>query len=102
MYKGGCIFVDHASGFVFVVMQVNLTTADTLMAKEAFEKFALDHGVVPQQYRTDHGSAFTSAEYSRHLARFQQVHTLAGPGAHHQNGVAERAIGVVLLSLIHI
>jgi hypothetical protein len=37
-YTGGTIFVDHASGYVFVKHQVSLRVAETLQAKQAFEQ----------------------------------------------------------------
>jgi hypothetical protein len=36
MFKGGVIFVDHASGYVFVEPVVNFTAAEALRAKRSF------------------------------------------------------------------
>ena len=96
MYCGGCIFVDHASSYIHIEFQHHLTTHETAKAKDEFELVCRDFGVVPQNYQADNGSAFTSAGFSTHLARFMQVIRFAGAGAHHHNGVAERAIRTVM------
>jgi hypothetical protein len=40
-FVGGCIFVDHASGFLQVEHQVRFSAA-----KQNYEKFRLDRGVI--------------------------------------------------------
>ena len=40
MYCGGCILVDHATGFIHVEHQVHLTSTETLQAKRNTNKFA--------------------------------------------------------------
>ncbi|KAI2501349.1 hypothetical protein MHU86_13085 [Fragilaria crotonensis] len=96
MYTGGCIFVDHASGFVHVELQVNLNTHETLKAKEKFELTCRQYGVVPQEYLADNSKIFTSAEYTRNLSTFSQIMRFAGVGAHHHNGIAERNIRTIM------
>ncbi|KAI2507770.1 hypothetical protein MHU86_6666 [Fragilaria crotonensis] len=96
MYTGGCIFVDHASGFIFVEHQVSLNSHETLKAKESFERMCRNTGVTPQEYLADNSKTFTSAEFSRNLAEFQQVIRFAGVGAHHHNGIAERNIRTIM------
>ena len=96
MYCGGAIFVDMASGHVDCIFQTHLSTHETLKAKESFELKCRDVGVVPQQYLSDNGSAFTSKEYTSHLQQFRQIQRFAGVGAHHHNGVAERAIQSIM------
>ncbi|KAI2513070.1 hypothetical protein MHU86_1362 [Fragilaria crotonensis] len=96
MYTGGCIFVDHASGFIFVEHQVSLNSHETLKAKESFERMCRNTGVTPQEYLADNSKTFTSAEFSRNLSEFQQVIRFAGVGAHHHNGIAERNIRTIM------
>ena len=55
---------------------------ETVESKTKFEQHWHDFGILPQSYLSDNGSSFTSA----------QVTQLAGVGAHHDNGVAERSI----------
>lgn len=96
MYHGGCIFVDHATGFVHVEHQVKLTTHETLLSKHKFEEVARDAGVIIQKYQTDNGSQFTSGQYTTELSQFKQISRFAGVGAHHQNGIAERNIQTIM------
>ena len=96
MYSGGCIFVDHASGYVHVEFQSHLNSHETLKAKEHFELACQDCGVIPQQYQTDNGSSFTSKEYTAKLSEYHQISSFAGVGAHHHNGLAERSIQSIM------
>jgi hypothetical protein len=96
MYFGGSIFVDHASGFIFVEHQVSLNSHETLKAKETFERMCRNTGVMPQQYLADNSKTFTSAEFSRNLANFEQVIRFAGVGAHYHNGIAKRNIRTIM------
>ena len=95
-FKGGCIFVDAASSYIHVELQVFFTSSETLKAKMSFEEFCTELGVVPQSYVSDEGSAFTSKEYTAHLKKFKQKTRFATPGGHHTNGVAERSIGTLM------
>ena len=51
-------------------------------------------GVTVINYHSDNG-VFTAAQFQDELASSEQGLTLSGVGAHHQNAVAEREIGVV-------
>ena len=95
-FSGGAIFVDHASGYIFISHQVHMTTHETLTSKEAFEAHCRDVGIVVAEYLSDNGSAFTSAAYRAHLQTFSQISRFAGVGAHHHNGIAERSIQTVM------
>ena len=33
MYSGGCIFVDHSTGFVHMIHMINFTAMETIQAK---------------------------------------------------------------------
>ena len=96
MYKGGCIFVDHASNFVHVEFQTVLTSHATLASKVKFENICRDHGVHPQRYLSDNGTAFTGVDFSNHLREFRQTTRFAGVGAHYHNGHAERSIQTIM------
>ena len=91
---GGTIFVDHATGLTYVVHQVSLTVAETIKAKRQFEAFAKDHGVVVKSYRADN-VPFGLQAFKDEIAACHQTIDFSGVGAHHQNGVAERAIGTI-------
>ena len=42
MYSGGCIFVDHSSGYAHVEFQCHLNTHEMLKAKTNFENCCRD------------------------------------------------------------
>jgi GAG-pre-integrase domain len=96
MYVGGCLFNDHASGFVHVEFQSHLTTHETLMSKENYELMCRDNGVVPQSYLSDNAKCFTAKEFAEKLSLFEQIVRFAGVGAHHHNGNAERSIQTIM------
>jgi hypothetical protein len=96
MYKGGCIFVDSASGYVHVELQATLGTTETLQAKEAFKLMCRDAGVIPQEYLLDNGTNFTSKAFSENILKLDQKALFAGVGAHHHNGIAERHIQTIM------
>jgi hypothetical protein len=96
LYCGGCIFIDHASSYIHVELQTHFSSEQTLKAKQNFELACRDVGVVPTGYLTDNGSAFTSADYTKHLSIFRQQVKHSGVGAHHHNGNAERSIRTIM------
>jgi hypothetical protein len=96
MYCGGCMFTDHATGYLHVEFQKHLNTHETLEAKQKFQLMCRDHGVVPQAFISDNGSSFTSEGFTGMLKKFAQVISFAGVGAHHHNGTAEWAIQTVM------
>ena len=93
-FKGGCIFVDHMSGYVHVEHQLGFAASETIRAKHDFEKLALDHGVIIQRYLADNGS-FKAREFVKHIHEQNQRINFCGVNAHHQNGIAERNIRTV-------
>ena len=95
-YTGGAIFVDHATGFLYVGFQVHLNTHETITSKVNFEQCCRDYGVVVQEYLSDNGSSFSSQAFRKHLENFAQIIRYAGVGAHHHNGAAERSIQTVM------
>lgn len=96
MFKGGCIFVDHASKYIHVEHQVGMSSHETLKSKLKFETSVADFGVSIQNYLTDNSTAFRNAEFTQELSTFRQTLNFAGVGAHHHNGVAERGIQTIM------
>ena len=93
-YKGGCIFVDHGTGYVHVEHQLGFSAVETIRAKQSFESMAFEHGVVVQSYLTDSG-AFKANAFVQQIRDHGQHIRYCGTNAHHQNGVAERSIRTV-------
>jgi hypothetical protein len=83
--------VDHASSYVQNEHQLGFSAVETIQAKQAYEKFCLDHGVLIQDYLTDSG-AFKASKFVQHIRESHQLLRFCGTNAHHQNGVAGRAI----------
>jgi hypothetical protein len=91
---GGTIFVDHASGKVFVYHQRSLRATDTIIGKRYFERMAFDAGIRIKRYHTDNG-IFVSEEFRNELELKEQVLDLSGVGAHFQNGKSEHHIHTI-------
>ena len=91
MFSGGCVFFDHASGYVSIKHQVAINATETVKAKLTFEREAQSQGVVINGYHTDNG-IFNSSEFMEELLKKQQKIRFSGAGASHQNGSAECAI----------
>jgi hypothetical protein len=90
-YVGGCIFVDHMSGYIHVEPQLGFSSSETIRAKQSFEKFALDNGVIVENYMADNG-VFKANAFVHHIQEHNQKLKFCGVNAHHQNAVAERSI----------
>ena len=54
-YRGGTIFYDAASGFIFTKSQSTLTAMETIESKVLFERQALSAGVQIKSYCMDNG-----------------------------------------------
>ena len=93
-FTGGTLFVDHATSYIYLRNQVSLNTGETLQSKKAFEQVASQFGITIKGFRADN-VPFGSAAFMQNLADNDQTMTFSGTGAHHQNGVAERAIKTV-------
>ena len=95
MFSGGCVFIDHTSGYVSIKHQVAINATETVKAKLTFEREAQSQGVVIKGYHTDNG-IFNYSEFMEELLKKQQKIRFSGAGASHKNGAAERAIKEVV------
>jgi hypothetical protein len=68
-----------------------------MLAKQAFDKFAAQHGVRILYYQCDNGQ-FADNAWKRSCEASRQGLTFCGVNAHFQNGIAERAIWDLLES----
>ena len=95
MYKGGTIFVDVATGRTWIYHQVSFNANETIVSKTSFERDCFQRGVGVQNYHGDNG-IYNAAEFLRELHDKGQGLKLSGVGAHHQNGISERAIKTIV------
>jgi hypothetical protein len=54
-YRFCTVFADHFSRLCFVHLEIGNSAAETMLAKQAFEKFAAKHGVCILHYHCDNG-----------------------------------------------
>jgi len=92
-YCGGTLFYDHATRKIFIRHQVSLSGPETVDAKRDVEREALSVGVYVKEYHADNG-IFKARDFEEALEESDQVINKSGVGAKHQNGAAERAIGI--------
>ena len=90
-YKVITVFVDQFSDLSFVYTQKSTTAEETILAKEAFERYAKTHGVIVKHYHADNG-IFAEAEFLRAVEKANQSISFCGVNAHHMNGHAEKRI----------
>ena len=93
-HNSSTVWVDKSSKYLFVNHNEKNDTAHALSSKIEFEKFADRHHRRIRHIHSDNG-IFTSKAFVSSCAHQHQKQTLCGVGAHHQNGMAERYIGVV-------
>jgi hypothetical protein len=96
-YRYYTVFVDHFSRLHFMHLHIDNYTAETMLAKQAFEKFAAEHGVRILHYHCDNGQ-FTDNAWKQSCEASHQRLTFCGVNAHFQNGIAERTIWDLLKS----
>jgi hypothetical protein len=91
-YRNATIFVDHFSRLKFVyLMTSNLTLAETVNAKHAFEQFAAEHDIQIDHYHCNNG-CFADSMFHEACEAQRQKLTFCGVNAHFQNGIPEQAI----------
>ena len=90
----GTLFYDDASAKIMVCHQVLLAASDTIESLFLVMCKAMEHYVELKRFHTDNG-IFKSKAFMEALKDNHQMITKSGVGVHHQNGVADRAIGTV-------
>ena len=94
-FNGATIFVDAASGLIFVKSQVTMNATDTINAKHEFERYCMGMGVTAESYHTDNG-IYKSRAFTEELVNNFQNIRFSGVGAKWQNGAAEGAIRILV------
>ena len=90
-YHYATIFVDQFSKLSFVFLQKWLMSAETVLAKQAFECFARDLGVKILHYHANNGR-FADNGFIKACKDNNQGLSYCGINEHFQNGVAEKWI----------
>jgi hypothetical protein len=90
-YNGDTLFVDHATTYIHHHHQVYPRVGENLKTKHSFEKIASDNGIRTKHYHADN-APFGACSFRADLKLQNQELSLSGTGAHHQNGVAKRAM----------
>jgi transposase InsO family protein len=93
---GSTIFVDQASDMGYVYHHLSMSSEKTVRAKESFKRNAKSYGVNIKHYHADNGR-FKNKAFKKSIEDSGQTISFSGVGAHHQNGIAEKRIGVVYL-----
>jgi hypothetical protein len=77
---------------VHVEHQFGVSAVEIIRAKQAYEHNCMENGIFfVQDYLTD-SEAFKSDAFVKHINETHKLLNFCGTNAHHQNGVAERAI----------
>ena len=91
-YVGALVFVDDFMDETYCHLVENFTDEESLLAKEAFERYMASHDVVVRHYHGDNGS-FSNEAWVTDCDDKGQTYSFCGVSAHWQNGVVERRIG---------
>ena len=90
-YNYATIFVDQYSKLSFVFLQKRITSAETVLAKQSFERFARDHGVKILHYHANN-RRFADNGFIQACKDNNQGITYCGVNTHFQNGITEKRI----------
>jgi hypothetical protein len=94
MYSGACVFIELATGYLHIELQISFTAHETLQTTERFKALMKENGVIVHRYMFDNSPAITSTEYCIKLVEQNQKSQQAAAGAHSQN-VAKRAVQTI-------
>eukprot|EP00957_Ditylum_brightwellii_P175872 13392032-Ditylum_brightwellii.AAC.1 len=91
------IFADSVSKKNFAKFQTSTSSALTIQSKLQMEKEAKCFNVTIKHIKADN-SIFCSKEFQDHIESLEQDITFCGVSAHHQNGIAECHIRILVES----
>ena len=60
IYSGGCVLIDHVSGYMRIKNQVAINATENIKAKITFEREQKSQGIMINVYNTDNGIFNTS------------------------------------------
>jgi hypothetical protein len=90
-YTAATVFTDHYSCLQYLHLMSQITSQETVEAKQAFEIFAEQHGVQILHYHCNNGR-FADNTFKQACESAWQRLTFCGVDAHFQNGIAKKAI----------
>ena len=90
-YGVATVFVDHYSNLSYVHLLSLTTSSETMEAKEAFESYSREMGVIIRHYHVDNGR-FSDNDFIAYTKKSGQTISYCGVNAHFQNGRAEKRI----------
>jgi hypothetical protein len=93
-YQLATLWCDHYSKILYSHLQESTNAKQTLISKTNFETFAQHFNVNIKQIHSDNG-VYKSETFMDHCIAANQTQSFSGVGAHWQNGVIERYIGVI-------
>jgi len=93
-YKYVSFWIDHATRFVYTTFHSLKAAEELVTSKAEFESWASQHNVRIQSIRADNG-VYSANLFKEACKKQQQQLTFCAVGAHWQNRIAERFIGVI-------
>ncbi len=90
------VFIDCFTKFVNVALMMDQSTQSALKDKYSFEHLSRIRDVAIKHYHADNG-IFTNFLFRKDCKNNMQGLSLCAVGAHHQNGIVERAIKLLTL-----
>ena len=91
-YKEATVFRDHATGVIHVALMADFTGEATVRA--CSEVLSREMGVTVKHYHCDNGR-FADNHFLQHCQTHHISVSFCGVNAHHQNGLADRTIGLL-------
>jgi hypothetical protein len=90
-YTTATVFTNHYSCLQYVHLMAQITSQETVEAKQAFEIFAKQYGVRILHYHCNNGR-FANNAFKQACESARQCLTFCGVNAHFKNGIAKKAI----------
>ena len=72
MFSGGCVSIDHASGYVSIKHQVAINSTETARAKLTFDRYAKSQGVMIKVYHITDTVVFNDSYFMEDLLKNQK------------------------------
>ena len=95
MFSGGCVFIDHDSGYVSIKHQMAINATENIKEKITFYRESQSQGVTIKGCHTDNG-IFNESDFMEELFKKEKNIMFSGASISHQNGTADRAIKMLV------